>query len=142
MDNNPIVMEKEFNATVESVWKALTDRDEMKKWYFDLKEFRAEKGFQFSFYGGHEDGVQYKHLCEITEAIPDKKLAYTWRYEGFEGISEVSFELFPKGEKTLVRLRHAGLETFPQNEPDFAKHNFIEGWTHIINVSLKNYLEG
>ncbi|MCL4540124.1 MAG: hypothetical protein M1378_11115 [Bacteroidetes bacterium] len=29
--------------------------------------------------------------------VPQKKLAYSWRYEGHEGNSRVTFELFPKG---------------------------------------------
>jgi hypothetical protein len=39
-----------------------------------------------------------------------------------------------------MRLSHAGLESFPPLA-DFAKDNFREGWTHILNTSLLNYLE-
>jgi hypothetical protein len=39
-----------------------------------------------------------------------------------------------------LRLTHAGLETFPANK-DFAKENFVQGWTDFIGNSLKNYLE-
>ena len=63
------------------VWKAITDRDDMKKWYFDIAEFRPEVGFEFHFRAGDEK-KKYLHLCRITEVIPDKKLAYSWRYEG------------------------------------------------------------
>ncbi|HMG16656.1 MAG TPA: SRPBCC domain-containing protein, partial [Saprospiraceae bacterium] len=74
MDNLPIIVERIFNAPASKIWSALTDKNEMKKWYFDLKEFKAEVGFKFQFYGGPEDGIQYLHLCEITEVIPNKKL--------------------------------------------------------------------
>ena len=140
MNSAPFVIERLLNASVEKVWKALTDKDQMKEWYFNLAEFRAEPGFQFQFEGGTEDR-SYLHLCTITEVIPNKKLQYTWRYDGYEGNSVVTFELFAEGDKTRLKLTHAGLETFPANNPDFAKKNFETGWTEIIGTSLKRFVE-
>ena len=88
-----VVLERSFNAPVARVWKALTDADEMRIWYFDLKEFKPEVGFEFEFTVEHE-GMTYHHLCKVTEVIPQKKLAYTWHYQGHEGDSLVTFELF------------------------------------------------
>ena len=42
-----VVIERTFNAAVARVWEALTDADEMRVWYFDLKEFKPEVGFEF-----------------------------------------------------------------------------------------------
>lgn len=139
MSNEPFVIERTFNAPVEKVWKAITDKEEMKQWYFDLADFKPEIGFEFQFEGGPDDR-KYLHLCKVTEAIQNKKLTYSWRYDGYEGNSFVTFELFPEGEKTKLKLTHTGLETFPAN-PDFAKENFVQGWTHIIGKSLQEYLE-
>ncbi|MEP6615085.1 MAG: SRPBCC domain-containing protein [Ginsengibacter sp.] len=139
--NQPVVIERTFNAPVSKVWKAITDKNEMKEWYFDLDAFKPEVGFKFQFMGSKDADTHFLHLCEITEVIPQKKLSYSWRYDGLPGKSFVTFELFEKGEQTLLKLTHAGLETFPSTNPDFAKENFVEGWTHIVNVSLKNYLE-
>jgi uncharacterized protein YndB with AHSA1/START domain len=141
MENQPIVIEQMLNAPVSKVWSAITDKDEMEIWYFDLKEFKAEPGFQFEFAGGPSPERQYVHHCEITEVIPESKLTYSWSYNGYAGRSYVSFELFPKEEQTLIRLTHSELETFPQQNPDFAKANFEQGWNEIISSSLKNYLE-
>src|SRR4051794_40283596 len=104
MTHAPFVIERTFNAPVEKVWKAISDKDHMKEWYFDLPEFRAEPGFEFSFTGGPDDGEKYLHFCKVTSAIPNKKLSYTWRFDGYPGDSEVTFELFPDGEKTTLRL--------------------------------------
>ena len=134
-----VVIERTFNASVARVWKALTDADEMRQWYFDLKEFKPEVGFEFEFTVEHE-GMKYDHRCKITEVIPQKKLAYTWRYEGHEGNSLVTFELFADGDKTRLKLTHEGLETFPKL-PSFARENFMAGWTEIIGSSLKKFLE-
>lgn len=141
MNNQPVIVERQFNVPASKVWKAITDKNEMKKWYFDLAEFKAEKGFKFQFMGGEEGGKQYLHLCEITEVIPGKKLTHSWRYDGFPGISYVTWELVDQGDKTLLKLTHTGLETFPQDNADFAKGNFAEGWNQIVNTSLKDHLE-
>ena len=141
MDNKPIITEQTFNSEIKKVWKAITDKDEMRNWYFDLREFKPETGFEFSFSGGPSEDNQYLHLCKVTEVIPEKKLTYSWRYDGYEGISYVTFKLFPEGEKTKLKLTHSGLETFPADNPDFAKKNFAAGWKEIIGTSLKKYLE-
>ena len=83
----------------------------------------------------------YLHLCKITEVIPGKKLTHSWRYDGYAGNSFVTFELFDEGSKTRVKLTHAGLETFPKENPDLARHNFEVGWTDIIGRSLKEFVE-
>lgn len=135
-----VVLERVYNAPIEKVWKALTVNEEMKQWYFNLKEFRAEVGFEFRFDVEHE-GHNYIHLCKVTEVIPGKKIAYTWRYKDEPGDSLVSFELFPEGKgKTKLRLVHTGLETFPKTQA-YAKENFVAGWTDIIGNSLKQYVE-
>lgn len=140
--NEPFVIERTYNAPVEKVWKALTDKNEMKKWYFDLKEFKPEPGFEFQFYGEGKTGENFLHLCKITDVVKNKKLRYSWRYDGYEGISFVSFELFDEGKKTKLKLTHEGLETFPKTKNnDFAKENFAEGWTYLTGISLKGYLE-
>ncbi|MDP2385573.1 MAG: SRPBCC domain-containing protein [Bacteroidota bacterium] len=140
MGNNSIIVERTYNATIEKVWNAISNKEEMKKWYFDLAEFKAEVGFKFQFTGGPPDGVQYLHLCEITEVIPEKKLTYSWKYDGYEGISFVTFELTPIGNTTKLVLTHSGVDSFPKSNKDFGKHNFVEGWTQIIGMALPEYL--
>ena len=114
----------------------------MKKWYFDLTEFKPEPGFEFQFYGEGKQGEKFLHLCKVIEVIPKKKLTYSWRYDGYQGNSFVTFELFPEGNKTRLKLIHVGLETFPITpNNDFAKENFEAGWTELIGKLLNEYLE-
>lgn len=141
MENEPVIIERVYNAPIDKVWKALTDNDEIKQWYFQLKEFKPEVGFKFQFTGGADNGPQYLHLCEITELIEDRKIAYTWRYDGLPGNSEVSWELFEQGDKTLLKLTHTGLESFAANGTDFAKTSFNAGWNYFVNDALKKHLE-
>lgn len=53
----------------------------------------------------------------------------------------LSFTLFPKAYRTKLVLTHEGLESFDQLNKDFAKGNFVEGWTYFVNTGLKEYLE-
>ena len=134
-----IVVERTLNAPVTKVWSALTDVDQMREWYFDLKNFKPEVGFEFEFVVEHE-GNRYHHLCKVTEVIPQKKIAYTWRYKGEPGDSLVTVELFGEGEKTRLKLTHSGMETFPKT-PAYARENFETGWTQLIGTELKQFVE-
>lgn len=62
---NPIsfVIEQTFDSPIEQVWKAITDSEQMKQWYFDIAEFKPEVGFLFQFEGG-DDCKKYIHLCK------------------------------------------------------------------------------
>ncbi|MET6998072.1 SRPBCC family protein [Chitinophaga defluvii] len=140
MKNEPVVFERTFNAPVARVWKAITDSNDMQQWYFNLPGFKPEVGYEFQFTAG-DDPKQYLHLCKVTEVVPGKKLTYSWRYDGYEGNSFVTFELFPDGDKTKLKLTHAGLDTFPTSNPDLVKGNFVQGWTQILDTSLKPFLE-
>jgi len=141
MNSNPVIIEKLVNAPVKKVWKAITDKDQMKQWYFDLNDFKPEVGFEFSFTGKGSKGESYVHRCKITEVDPLKKLQYSWTYEDVEGFSVVTFELFEKGESTLVKVTHTGLETFPQNNSDFKRESFTAGWTELITKLLPGFVE-
>ena len=140
MSNEPFVIERTYNAPIEKVWKAITDKDQMKQWYFDIAEFKPEVGCEFQFEAKNE-GRTFLHLCKITDVVDGSKIRYSWRYDAEPGNSFVTFELFKEGDGTRLRLTHEGLETFPSDKPDFAKENFVAGWTHIIGTSLKTFVE-
>ena len=134
-----VVVERTLNAPIARVWKALTDANQMRQWYFDLREFKPQVGFEFEFVVEHE-GNRYHHLCQVTDVVPQKKIAYSWRYKGEPGDSLVTFELFDEGNKTRVKVTHTGIETFPKT-PAYARKNFENGWTAIIGTELKQFVE-
>jgi uncharacterized protein YndB with AHSA1/START domain len=135
----PLIVERTYSAPVATVWKAITNRDDMERWYFDLKEFKAEVGFEFKFSVEHQ-GFTYAHHCKVLEVIPGKKLVHSWRYEGHEGDSQVTWELFPEGKQTRLKLTHVGLESFGKL-PSFARANFERGWGHLVGASLLDFVE-
>jgi len=136
--SEPVVIERTFKAPVARVWQALTDVNQIRRWYFDLKEFKPETGFKFQFTVQHK-GTTYCHLCKITSLIPQKRIAYTWRYKGQPGNSLVTFDLVADGDQTKLKLTHEGLETFPKT-PAYARKNFMGGWTYITSA-FDDYLQ-
>ncbi len=137
--SEPLIVERTFNAPVALVWKAITNREDICRWSFEIKSFKPEVGFEFEFYGG-TDERKYLHRCRVMEVIPEKRLAYTWRYEGYAGESLVTFDLVAEGDKTKVTLTHTGLEAFTPLA-DFARDNFVSGWTDLIGSLLKEFVE-
>ncbi len=139
--SHPIIIEQKVNAPAEKVWKALTARDEMKIWYFDIPDFIPEAGAVFNFYEPGEE-KKYHHQAEILEIIPEKKLKHTWFYPEFsDRKTTVTWELEPQGESTLIRLIHENINGFNDLGENFSEKAFTEGWTQIIEQSLKRYLE-
>ncbi|MRR32887.1 SRPBCC domain-containing protein [bacterium] len=140
MNSDPVIVEETYASSPAVIWSALTNSAEMRQWYFAIADFKPTIGFEFSFKAGRP-GSEMVHLCRVAEVVRERKIAYSWCYDGVTGNSLVAFELIPEGETTRVRVTHSGLETFPKSNPDLAKENFVEGWTAILGESLKNYLE-
>lgn len=138
MVHNTIQINIELNTPIDRVWKALTDKNEMKKWYFNISDFEPELGYIFRFEGG-EEHKRYLHLCKVLEVIPKKKLKYSWEYPTYPGLSYVSFLLSSTKEGTMLTLIHKDIESF--TNPDFKPEKFKDGWNFLLHESLKGFLE-
>ncbi|MCW3465234.1 SRPBCC family protein [Chitinophaga nivalis] len=140
MSSTPVIVAYTYQAPIQKVWEALTDAARMKAWYFDIADFRPEPGFKFGFVVTNE-GKIYDHRCEVLEATAPNKLTYSWRYEGYPGLSVVTFALQAlTAETTQLRLTHSGLDTFPADQPAFSAASFTAGWQHILGTSLADYV--
>lgn len=136
-----VIVSQQINAPVEKVWAAITDKAQMKEWYFDIPDFGLDLHTEFSFYAeGTED--RYHHHGEILEVVPQAKLKHSWSYpELSKDKTIVKWELEAKDGGTLVTLTHKGLENFAHLGQDFGHESFERGWTDIVTKMLKNYLE-
>mgnify|MGYP006294161757 CR=1 FL=1 len=136
----PIVKEQSFSTSVDELWKAISELEQMKQWFFDnIPSFKAEVGFSTSFVVENQGRV-FLHRWMITEVVPLKKIAYNWRYEGYPGDAAVIFELQEDQGQTHLRVKHIVLEDYPPDIPEFARKNCDEGWTYFIQKRLKQYL--
>ena len=137
----PIIITEIFDASAELVWRALTEQSLMIQWYFEnIPEFKAEVGFKTQF-NVESNGRDFFHLWEVTEVVPNKKISYSWQYADYTGLGQVTFELTEVGRKTVLKLTNTGLESFPQDIPEFKRESCIGGWNFFIKQRLKKYLE-
>lgn len=142
MTSTPVVTEVTFNAPAGTVWQAITDKDKLNQWYFKVEDFKPEVGFEFKYYGGEEGGKRYPISCKILAVEPGRKLVHTWSYDEFPHETIVTFELFPEGNRTRLRLTHEGLDTMPAHYPDIiSAKSHGEGWSFIIATQLKQFIE-
>ncbi len=136
----PVVVEQSFGASVETVWNAITDVDQMRRWYFEnIPAFKPEIGFETQF-TVQSQGRDFPHLWKVTEVVPLQKIEYNWKYDGYPGDSFVVFELFEQNDLTKLRLTTRVVESFPEDIPEFKRESCMDGWTYLINQSLRDFL--
>ncbi len=139
--DEPIVVELPVSADVATIWAALTDSVLMRKWFFDnMSDFKAEPGFETRFDVSSEERV-FPHVWKVIEVVPYEKLVVNWTYDGYEGSSNVHFEIFAGDDSNTVRLSTEVLEDFQQDIPEFKRESAVEGWDYLINGELKEFLE-
>lgn len=143
MEDNPIIITQVLNTSVDKVWSAITNREQMIQWYFEMiPAFEPVVGFETSFNVHTPDNKDYLHLWKVTEVIPKRKIVYTWKYGGYTGDSFVVWELTADGNnKTILHFSHYGQSSFSQENSDFARESCVKGWMFFIHERLKAFLE-
>lgn len=133
--------EETFDAPIAVVWKAITDKDQMRQWFFEtMTDFEPELGFETQFNVRCEER-DYLHLWKVTDVVMRKRIACQWRYGGYAGNSSVTWELSETPSGTKLKLTHEGTETFPQDNPVFSRESGQAGWDYFLRESLKAFLE-
>jgi uncharacterized protein YndB with AHSA1/START domain len=126
-NNEPVIVEQKFSATIDTVWKSITEIDRMRQWYFEnIPLFEPEVGFETQF-NVESGGRNFLHMWKVTEVVPMEKIAYDWRYGGYAGDSFVVFELFKQDDFIKLRLTHNVRESFPDDVPKFSRESCIGG---------------
>ncbi|MHA1916673.1 MAG: SRPBCC family protein, partial [Promethearchaeota archaeon] len=78
-NEEPIIVEQFFNASIESVWNAITNVDQMRQWYFEnIPSFKAEVEFETQFNVQSQER-NFLHMWKVTEVVPMKKIVYNWK---------------------------------------------------------------
>ena len=119
--DSPVVVEERFEISIEKLWSAITERQQMILWFFeDIPEFKPVPGFEtgFNVVSGESE---FYHQWKIIDAVAPRKVRYNWKYRDYPGDSNVSFELFKEGKHTKLKLTHTVLSDFPENIPEFSR---------------------
>ncbi len=126
----------EIAAPIEEVWRALTDAEELTRW-FPL-EARVEPGPGGKVWLSWQN--EYQDESAITIWEPPRHLRTTWGAPpGGEPVElAVDYHLEARGGRTVLRLVHSGFPDDPSWDGWFDGTRL--GWTYEL-LSLKHYLE-
>jgi uncharacterized protein YndB with AHSA1/START domain len=131
-----IVVDEVFPQAAALIWKALTSGDLIARWLMPPSGFEPIEGRRFTFQtkpAGAWDGVIH---CQVLEARPNRRLAYSWKGgdDGNLGYGSkldtvVTWTLSDDSAGTRVRLIHSGFR-LPTNETAF--RNMGDGWKKVV----------
>ena len=136
-DTQDIVVEEVLPHAPEAIWKALTTGELIGRWlHMTPTGFEPLKGKHFTFQttpAGAWDGVIH---CQVLEAVPNQRLAYSWKggHEANAGYGSrldtvVTLTLSRVEAGTRLRVVHSGF-VLPQNEMAFK--NMSGGWKKVV----------
>jgi len=124
----------EINAPAAAVWEALTDADELVRW-FPL-EARVEPGEGGTVYLGWDDPWRFDTHVEVWQ--PGRRLRLVERRDDPDVTLAMDFRIEDRGDVTVLRLVHSG---FGAGANWDAEYDGVEnGWTFELR-SLRHYLE-
>ena len=139
---NGLRLKKIYNTSAEMLWQIITEREHLKQWYFDFADdWQLKIGQVFEWSAGDTESKQWLHRGVMLDIIPNQKLVHSWEYPGYSGTSVVTWELHPIDAKTTeLHFSHIFTIPFDEKEPAFKRENFEMGWSHILNISLQDYI--
>lgn len=138
--DKPVVVKQTFDVSREQLWNAITDVEQMRQWFFDyIPAFKPVEGFETRF-AVETESRTFPHLWKLTEVIPEEKIIYDWRYEGYPGRALVTFELVDEGDDVKLVVTHDVMENFPDDIPEFSRESCQGGWEYFIQQSLQEFL--
>lgn len=114
----------ELEVPPSEVWHALTDPEEIKKYFFDTNTITDWKVGSTIVFKGEWDGRSYEDKGTILEFIPEKKLVYNYwsSISATEDIPEnyatIIYQLTPidNGNGTLLEVTQDGITSEAQKK--------------------------
>ncbi len=149
-DQDTIVAEIQISAPPERVFKAISDPDELQRWFggspeCPVKTWKMEPrvGGRYSYSNEKSsiviNGVsEFECHGEILEFDPPHVLAYSWIanwHDDPKSRTLVRWELTSVQGGTHVRVTHSGLASLPVARKDYAG-----GWPGVVE-HLKKFVE-
>jgi uncharacterized protein YndB with AHSA1/START domain len=138
LNNNGFVHQTvTIKSSPETVYKALTQADELMRWFPTRVESDPRPGGKFNYTWEFKDASQNgSQQGEYVEVVPGRKLSYTWTADSIPTL--VTFHLTEADGETTVELDHAST----QAEADQKKlHDMHANQWGFFLMNLKGYLE-
>jgi uncharacterized protein YndB with AHSA1/START domain len=149
-DQDAIISEIQIAAPPERVFEALTQSDQLARWWttpecpLEFFEMDARGGGRWHFKTKPSATVtvngmnEFEAIGEVLEFDPPRLLAYTWIANWHEDKlrrTVVRWELTPAGGGTKVKVTHSGLGQEPA-----ARKDYSGGWSGVVEL-LKKFVE-
>jgi len=136
----PLVISRTYPATVERVFKAWTDANQLGQWFAPSDDYTTQAtvdlrvGHEYRIAITHKGGNVHTILGTYRLIEPPRKLVYIWRWEGAPADTLVTVDFTPQGDATQVTIKH---DQFADAETR-AKHN--EGWNGCLDRLQRQFL--
>lgn len=132
-----ISKEKVFTHSIDKVWKAISQGDEISTWFIPA-DFKPEVGYKYTFTSPPEENCT-PIIGEVLEATP-YTLVYTWVIEDTDVVTTVKWVLEEEGEYTKLVLEHSGISNYAGETAVKMFNSFNGGWDGCV-AGLEKYLE-
>jgi len=137
-----------IRTTPEKLWEALTTGDFSEKYWFGFHvNFDLKPGGKMQILPPKGMEAHGDHAGEVLECEPGRKLVYTWQQADpaeiaakRNGLSRVTYELFPMGDSVKLLLQHENLLSEDVNNDPTTFKGINNGWPAVLS-SLKSLLE-
>ncbi|MES2328808.1 MAG: SRPBCC family protein [Bacteroidota bacterium] len=127
-----------LNATPTEVWRALTNPEKTKQYFFNARVISQWKERSPITFKGKMFGIiPFKMKGEILKIIPEKLLQYTLRNRKGDSISTVTDELTENNGKTVLSIAD-NVGTGEGAEKRYKRS--VKGWEKILK-GLKKLVE-
>ena len=146
--HNEVVVERFIRATPQRVFAALTDAQELERWFFTEVQTDPRPGGSYAMWWRSEKEPERDHrrLGRYLEFVPGERLTFEWRGDGtgpkeLTQIGETTVTITLKAEAggTRLRLVHTG---WADNEvARKSRESHRGGWTFYVE-NLERFLAG
>jgi uncharacterized protein YndB with AHSA1/START domain len=128
MSERKIDLSIEVNAPVEAVWRALTEGEELSRWFAPAARVNPGKGGTVWLSWG--PGVEGEGRIEVWE--PNRALRVS------EGASFIDYLIEKRGSAVVLRIVHSGFGEGASFDDQY--ESTLGGWNYFM-FNLKHYLE-
>jgi uncharacterized protein YndB with AHSA1/START domain len=139
----------DLRASVETVWRALTDHEQFGAWFrvrLDGPFVVGEAARGSITYPGYE---HVRWTATVVEITPKRRFAFTWRPYAIDPDVDYSaetptlvlFELEPTGEGTRLTVTESGFDRVPAHRREEAFRMNEGGWAAQME-NIKTYVGG
>ncbi|MBO9666702.1 MAG: SRPBCC domain-containing protein [Bdellovibrio sp.] len=141
-DTDSVNVSITVKATVEEIWRALTDPDDLENWWSDEVTLEPKVGGKFREAWEDDAGNEQLASGKVLSLTPKKTITFTWKEKSWEpkALTECTYLIEDKGKTRSLTVTHTGWDTLPEKSRAKMIKDFQLGWKYHMQ-ELKAYLD-